>query len=149
MWLKIRIFDDNILTFSIKYAIVLKLKRSQLGGRRKQGVKFMSHINQRWLLAIGIAIPVFFPDIAHAKPADEYVCPPRDEMCKLVDASLRRHVEGSAVKPKVVKSTTKTTIQPVSPPTAASDEAAKAASEAEHTVRDFNFAMSFAGAFGK
>ena len=58
------------------------------------------NFNQNWLLAIGIAIPALFPNIAHSKPADDYVCPLRDEMCQLVDRSLRRMDQQPTAKPK-------------------------------------------------
>ncbi len=58
------------------------------------------NFNQNWLLAISIAIPALFPNIAHSKPADDYVCPPRDEMCQLVDRSLRRMDQQPTAKPK-------------------------------------------------
>lgn len=98
--------------------------------------------NHNWLLAIGIAIPALFPEIAHSKPADEYICPPRDEMCQLVDASLRKHVDKPAQKP-IAKPKPAPSVRSSSAPQAPPVDVRKDAAAAADTARDFRFALAF------
>lgn len=129
------------MTKSYKYDIILKLKRCSFGRAAQTGESTMI-FNQNWLLAIGIAVPALFPNIAHSKPADDYVCPPRDEMCQLVDRSLRRMDQQPAQKP-VAKPKPVTRSTPSGADLVPVEDARKAADAAERIAHDFKFALAF------
>lgn len=79
---------------------------------------------------------------AHAKSTADYVCPPRDEMCQLVDRSLRRMDQQPAQKP-VAKPKPVTRSTPSGADLVPVEDARKAADAAERTAHDFKFALAF------